>query len=73
MIVPNKGNNCCRDALLLSTLWLAGFRRGSKILDTKKEDKYGPHTVSFPEFWFMLNCGIKVTAKSISIDAKGEW
>lgn len=39
MFVPSKGNSCCRDALLLSKLWLAGFRRGSKILDTQKEDK----------------------------------
>lgn len=72
MIVPNKESSCFRDALLLSRLWLAG-QRGSKILDIQKEDKYGPHTVSFPQFWLMLNYGIEVTAKSISIDTEGEW
>lgn len=73
IIVPGKGNSCCRDDLLLSRLWLAGFRRGNKILDTQKEDKYGPHTVSFPQFCFMLNCGIKVTVKSISTDTESRW
>lgn len=61
MIVSSKGNSCCRDAHLLSRLWLAGFRRGSKILDTQEEDNYGPHSflssvLVYAELWDQGNC-----------------
>lgn len=65
MIVPDEGNSCCRDAVLLSWLWLAGFGRGGKKSFLTHQKRIHTDLTQFPHFWCMLDCGIKVTAKSI--------